>query len=117
MKTIYPVLLVLWLSAFGFITGFIAQDVSRLRLTYDRLETTALSLNTDATGIHDQAVDIHEATQQLEFLTGLMNLLPQEKGFIRTQRAMASEVEALRRKVGRRIGDLLHIVVDTRANK
>jgi hypothetical protein len=48
-------------------------------------------------------------SKQLEFLGSLLNLLPQEKSFVRTQKAIATEVEALRRKVGRRLRDEQHI--------
>jgi L,D-transpeptidase ErfK/SrfK len=51
------------------------------------------------------------------FLRSLVALMPENKSFIRTQRAMSDEVETLRYKVGRRIKKDLHILVDTRANK
>ena len=67
--------------------------------------------------IVEAAHDIHERSRDAEFLQGLVNLLPQSKSFIRTQRAMSDEVEVLRDKVSRRIKNDIHILVDTRANK
>src|SRR6185436_15253333 len=95
----------------------ITRDMTRLRKTNETIDLTSARLIEDATLIRDHATTLRDEAKQLEFLSSLVNLLPQEKGFIRTQRAMAIEVEALRRKVGRRLGDSLHIVVDTRANK
>lgn len=53
----------------------------------------------------------------LAFLHTVGDLLPQEKGFQRTQKAMGRDVEVLRRKVGRKVRESLHILVDTQANK
>ena len=46
-----------------------------------------------------------------------MNVLPREKGFVRTQKAISEDVENLRGKVGHRLRGELHILVDTKANK
>ncbi len=117
MKHVYPAFLIVWLIAFGIEAGLIAHQGSVLRRTNDQLDVTASLLNTNAQAIHGHAADIRADTHQLEFLESLVNLLPQEKSFIRTEKAIAAEVETLRRKVGHRLGDQLHIVVDTRANK
>jgi len=117
MRFIYPSVLIVWLIAFGVEAWILAGDMSRLRQTQDRLETIAVELNSTAGSIRNHAGTILDESKQLEFLGGLVNLMPQEKGFIRTQRAMASEVEVLRRKVGRRLRNQLHILVDTRANQ
>jgi lipoprotein-anchoring transpeptidase ErfK/SrfK len=116
-RYIYPALLAVWLIGFGIETAAIARQGAVLRQTYDQLETTAAAINDQARLIHKEANEAMTGTKQLEFLESLVNLLPQEKGFIRTQKAMAAEVEVLRRKVGRRLRDEVHIVVDTRANK
>src|SRR5436190_17672220 len=116
-RPLYPVFLFLWLIAFAIEAGVTAREGYLLRQTYDRLDETAQSLLSDAEGIHTAASDTRNQAKQLEFLESLVNLLPQEKGFIRTQKAMALEVGSLRRKVGKRLRDELHVVVDTRANK
>ena len=61
--------------------------------------------------------DIQAQTEDMNFLRGLVNVLPQEKSFLRTQQAIEREVELLRRKVSRKIRNDIHIVVDTQANK
>jgi lipoprotein-anchoring transpeptidase ErfK/SrfK len=117
MRYLYPGLLLAWLITFAFEIGGIMHWSTVLRQAHDRLETTSEQLNHDTQKLQQHVLDIQTQSRQLEFLESLVNLLPQEKGFIRTQKAMAGEVEVLRRKVGRRLRDELHIVVDTRANK
>jgi hypothetical protein len=117
VRDVYSFFLTAWLLAFGIEAGILAHRGSLIRQTCDNLAVAAAQLNANARSIEEQAYTIQTDGKHLEFLGSLVNLLPQEKSFIRTQRAMASEVEALRRKVGRRLGDQLHIVVDTRANK
>ena len=56
-------------------------------------------------------------TDEQDFLRSLVNVLPQEKNFIRTQKAMADDVEILRAKVSRKIHNDIHVVVDIQANK
>lgn len=82
----------------------------RTRVSTDRLHGGAAQL---AGFIHD----IQRQSGEVDFLQGLVNVIPQETSFIRTQRAMADEVQALRAKVGRRLRDDLHVLVDTKANK
>ena len=117
MRYAYPVFLILWLITFGIEAGRITHGGAVLRQTCDSLEDASFALNSTAKGIQAEAAEFRTQAHQLEFLEGLVNLIPQEKSFIRTQKAIASEVEALRRKVGRRLGNETHIVVDTRANK
>jgi L,D-transpeptidase ErfK/SrfK len=117
VRALYPTLLSLWLIVFSVEAILIARKGITLRQTIDRLDAVATDLNTQSSDIRNQAAKIQSEASQLEFLQGVVNLLPEEKGFIRTQRAMAGEVESLRRKVGRRVRSDLHIAVDTRANK
>jgi lipoprotein-anchoring transpeptidase ErfK/SrfK len=117
MRRIYPIALFVWLILFGWEIGAMAHWTTALRQNYERLETHAAGLNEHAEATLEEVNRARSDAQQLEFLGGLVNLLPQEKNFVRTQKAIAAEVEILRRKVGRRLRDDLHIVVDTRANK
>ncbi len=66
---------------------------------------------------HRHLPSLYRKKREAEFLQSLVTLLPQSKSFIRTQRAMSDEVETLRDKVGRRVKNDLHVLVDTRANK
>src|SRR5258708_5525473 len=107
----------LWVAAFG--VG-IYRDEQAFITFYRRVQRTeALSqdLHRDSVRIVESTRAIHERTRESDFLRGLVNLLPQSKSFIRTQRAMGDEVEVLRYKVSRYIRNDLHILVDTRANK
>jgi len=108
---------VLWISLFC--VGAVRTTRSVLHFYYAVQHThlIAQELQSQAQRITDATHDIHERHRETEFLQSLTNLLPQSKSFIRTQRAMSDEVETLRYKVGRRIKNDLHILVDTRANK
>ncbi|OGR92108.1 MAG: hypothetical protein A2992_04850 [Elusimicrobia bacterium RIFCSPLOWO2_01_FULL_59_12] len=114
---IYSVAITLWLIFFGIEIGALVKESAALQRTRDQLEEVSQALNANAKTIAGDAANIRAQAKQLEFLSSLVNLIPQEKNFVRTQRAIASEVEVLRRKVGRRLRDEQHIVVDTRANK
>jgi L,D-transpeptidase ErfK/SrfK len=117
MRWLYSSLLTLWFVLFGLLAIFLSKDMTHLRRTYEKLEGAASELNERALEIRNEVTRSQLEAGQMGFLEGLVNLLPQEKGFVRTQKAMAGEVELLRRKVGRRLRDELHIVVDSRANK
>lgn len=116
-SVIYSCLLALWFVLFSVEVVAVMKAQRALRQATELLETTALGLNRNAQSIEKSIRTIRQEGQELEFLGNLVNLIPQEKNFVRTQRAIASEVEILRRKVGRRLRDERHIVVDTRANK
>jgi L,D-transpeptidase ErfK/SrfK len=117
VRRIYSIFLAVWLIAFATEAGFVAYWGTQLRKTYEQLDAAAASLNTTADGLQAEITTARNESKQLEFLESLLNLLPQEKSFVRTQKAIATEVEMLRRKVGRRLRDEQHIVVDTKANK
>ena len=106
-----------WLMAFA--VGAVRLEQSFVRLYRAVRHTQALTqqLTDESRQILASAHEIRERSRQSEFLQSLVNLMPQNKSFIRTQRAMSDEVEVLRYKVGRRIKNDLHVLVDTRANK
>jgi L,D-transpeptidase ErfK/SrfK len=114
---ICAVLIAAALAVFGFETWSLSRAATELRQTANQLEETSLHLDQGAREIAGVAAQTKEQSKELEFLQGLQNLLPHDKGFVRTQKAMLEDVEALRRKVGQRLKDKLHIVVDTKANK
>jgi hypothetical protein len=107
----------LWLVAFA--VGFYrcGRSLVRYYRTLKQTQTLSQELNEESRHIEEAERDIHERTRDMNFLQGLMTLLPQSKSFIRTQRAMEDEVENLRYKVGRRVRNDLHVLVDTQANK
>jgi L,D-transpeptidase YbiS len=117
VKTIYPLLLMAWLIAFGVEVIRFAQAHNAFRRTADQIDQTTDALNTALTELRAGSQKTKTLVQENDFLQGLINVLPQEKGFIRTQKAISDDVEVLRQKVVRRVHQDLHIVVDARANK
>lgn len=87
------------------------------RESNETLERLAQSTNTLANQTAEFERSIGQQSDEINFLQSLVNVLPQERSFIRTEAAMADEVESLRIKVGRRLHGDRHILVDTRANK
>src|SRR6185312_15621281 len=83
-----------------------AQSEGLIRRTND--EARELSGALEAT---------REQAREVDYLQSLVDVLPKDKSFVRTQRAIAEEVETLRAKVGRRLHGELNVIVDTRANK
>ncbi|HVO33008.1 MAG TPA: L,D-transpeptidase [Elusimicrobiota bacterium] len=106
-----------WLGAFGAQTLLCWRSLRRWQAASSDVEALAGALIRDSSAIVDAVLQIKEDDAQTAFLQGLVNVLPQEKGFVRTERAMSDEVDLLRRKVSRRIHNDLHILVDTKANK
>jgi hypothetical protein len=107
----------LWLSAFGLGIYRNEQAFITFYRGVQRTQVLTQGLLQDSHRIEESTRAIRDRTHEAEFLQGLVNLLPQSKSFIRTQRAMVDEVETLRYKVSHHIRNDLHILVDTRANK
>ena len=116
-KTLTSIAIFVWISAFGYETISIARGALHWYQAQERVEFLARHLTLQAGQLSHDVREIHQQSAEIDFLQGLVNVLPQEKGFIRTQRAMGDEVESLRAKVGRRLHGDLHILVDTKANK
>lgn len=77
--------------------------------------SAALALNTAAA--RTLAQEARAGAEDAAFFSSIMELYPENKGYLRTQKAIAEEVDALRREAGRRLEGRLHIAVDTKANK
>ncbi len=106
-----------WVTAFGFGIVYNRQLFLRTSREIQRTQILIDKVTSESQHIVDDTRDIRDHTREAEFLQSLVNLLPQSKSFIRTQRAMEEEVETLRYNVGRRVKNDLHILVDTKANK
>lgn len=106
-----------WLAALGYEGVVTTRHLRRWNACVEQTAAAADLLDRQAQAVIDQMQEARSQTQEMAFLQGLVNVLPQDKGFARTQRAISDEVEILRAKVGRRIHNQLHILVDTRANK
>ncbi len=106
-----------WLVAFGAGILVNVHEVKRLDACTSQTQMMTETMSQDSRRVIESVHDIHERTRETTFLQGLVSVLPQSKSFVRTQRAMVDELDSLRYKVGRRIKNDLHILVDTRANK
>jgi len=113
----YPALLLLWLIAFGLETVLAALWAASIARANDQFESRAAALERAASETNGLIRRIRSLARELEFLQGLPNIMPQDKGYLRTQKVIAEEVQALRLKVGQRLKGSLHILVDAKANK
>ncbi len=117
LKRAYSLLLLVWLGVFAWKAGELTVWTTRLVRATESLDGSAAALDRTA---RDNAAVVKAAkadSAELEFLQGLPNLLPQDKGYLRTQKAISEEVQALRHKLAGRLGGALHIVIDAKANK
>ncbi|MBI3564035.1 MAG: L,D-transpeptidase [Elusimicrobia bacterium] len=116
-RTLYPLALVLWLGAFGWRACAVSRAADRLARATDRLEGDAAALDRGARALTALARESAAQSRDAEFLQGLPNILPEDKGYLRTQKAIEGEVTSLRSQVGKRLKGALHVVVDAKANK
>ena len=79
-----------------------AFETIRLARATQQTEMLAQNLRENAREFQAIKADIQAENNEQDFLRGLVNVLPQEKNFIRTQKAMAADVDVLRYKVGRK---------------
>jgi L,D-transpeptidase YbiS len=116
-RTLYPALLLAWLLAFAAEVGGLSGHASRLARAVDGLEGAYLRLDGESRR-STRAIDgAAKAGEELAFLHSLPALLPQDKGYLRTQKVVAQEVKELRRQLSARLKGSLHVVIDAKANK
>ena len=106
-----------WLAAAGYEGIVTTRHLRRWNASVEQTTVAAHQLERQARIVIDQIQESQSQSREMTFLEGLVHVLPQEKGFARTQKAISDEVDILRSKVGRRIHNQLQILVDTRANK
>ena len=118
MPRFFPLLLsLLWLAFFGVEAGSISQAFSDAQHAGDEIDAEVSSLQESRREMSEILRQTDAYAAELEFLHGLTDILPQDKSYLRTQKVISDEVQSLRRQVGRRLNDRLHVVVDTKANK
>lgn len=117
LRGVYASLYAFWLLSFGALAAGIAWRLEVLSGAVAAVEARASALNRGSKALAAAVRRNKDLERELEILNGLPNLMPQEKGFLRTQKVVSDEVSALRQKVGKRLKGELHIIVDTRANK
>ncbi len=108
---------VVWLCAFAVGLFQIKSSFTRAFRTVGRTQTLAAQLSQESQKIAEVARHTQSSNRDMSFLQSLVTLLPASKSFARTQRAMSDEVEVWRYRVGRKVKNDLHVLVDTRANK
>lgn len=116
-RTLYPLSLVVWLGAFGWRACALSRAATALARATDRVEGDAAALDRGARRLTALTQESSSQARDAQFLEILPNILPEDKSYLRTQKAIESEVVALRRKVGKRLKGALHVVVDAKANK
>jgi hypothetical protein len=106
-----------WITIAGVLMVRNIRGISELYRAIQHTQAMTDELAVESRGIVNSARLIIGGSHDVQFLQGLVSLLPQAKSFIRTQEAMSDEVDALRYKVGRQVKNDLQVLVDTRANK
>src|SRR5258708_15002609 len=89
-----------WLLVFGVLLRRIVHTTLTLRQTSEEADLLARSIQLQSEDLIHLTREIKTQSREIDFLQGMVNVLPPEKGFVRTQRAIAGEVESLRAKVG-----------------
>ena len=116
-RDLYFCALLLWFAAFALEAAGVARSCSALANAADEIEARAAALNGAARDISRIVRETRAQAQDLEFLQGLPNILPKDKGYLRTQKAISEEVSALRRKLASKVKGSVNIVVDAKTNK
>ena len=94
--------------------GFLAAALHRASSGLDKNSALLAADTAEAAAI---GKDVRSGAEEAAFFRDILALSPENKGYLRTQKAIAGDVDALRREAGARLGGKLHIAVDTRANK
>lgn len=116
-RTLYPLALLLWLGAFGWRACGVSRAAAALSAQTQRLEDSAAALDRGARRLTALTQQAGEQARDAEFLARLPEILPEDKGYLRTQNAIAGEASALRAKVNAKLKGVLHVAVDAKANK
>lgn len=99
------------------VSADVLRNCVKLRKIHNRLEAVSLALALNSREEAVLARDIKAGTEEQDFFNALLGMFPENKGYLRSQKAIAEEVKELRREAGLRLSNRLHIAVDTKANK
>lgn len=116
-RSLYPLGLLICLGAFGWRACALSRAADLLERSTDRLEGAAARLDRGARRLSALSREAAAQAKDAEFLEALPNILPADKGYLRTQKAIEGEVSVLRSQVGRRLKGALQVVVDAKAGK
>ncbi|PIU18477.1 MAG: hypothetical protein COT18_10460 [Elusimicrobia bacterium CG08_land_8_20_14_0_20_59_10] len=107
----------LWAAAFCFFLGRAGVHLAALGRVSAELDKNSAQLTADSAETAALEREIRSGAAQAAFFSEILFIYPENKSYLRTQKAISDEVAALRRTAGRRLGGRLHIAVDTKANK
>jgi len=116
-KHVYAALLLAWVVAFAWEAASLAQAASLLAASAERSDGAAQTLIGQARESAALVRQTRGVSGEIEYLSSLPNILPQDKGYLRTQKAVSEEIQGLRRKLNRYVKGSLHIVIDAKTNK
>jgi L,D-transpeptidase YbiS len=114
---IYSMFLAAGFVAFGLEAYGIAHRASEVVTVTDSFEGLARHLDTEVREVESLAREINSQEEQLRVFKDVPNVLPKDKGYLRTQEAIAEEVAQLRKKVGKAMPRGKYILVDAKVNK
>ena len=116
-RTLYPLALAVWVAAFGALAVRVSRSGDGLAREAGRLEDEARALDAGSKRLHSLVREAGERAGDARFLQSLPDILPEDKGYLRTQKAIEGETKLLRAKVEKRLKGALNLAVDAKANK
>ena len=117
-SAMYPYALSAWFLAFSFFTVCAAQSAKALADRSGEITELSRLMGGKSRELKELSKRTRSREEEMKTISQIVSLIPEERGFLRTQKAIAEDVIALRRKVSRWVGrDRIYIVVDTKANK
>lgn len=117
MKNTSALLHLAWFSALCYASWDAAGEWTRLNESLKKVESGAAAAVQDNRDIHTLLKQIDSQTAEMNSLQDLFKFIPQDKSYLRTQKAISDEVQGLRRQLSRKLGNSLHILVDTKTNQ
>ena len=112
-KRLYPLLLIAWVIVLGWEAFSMTRAAHQLVRMAWRQETAGSLLSNKAKAL---SAELKSQTAELAFLQRL-DILPKDKGYVRTQNAISDDVATLRRRLAWRVEGETYVAVDSRANK
>jgi L,D-transpeptidase ErfK/SrfK len=116
-KSLYPAALLLWLGVFGWQACSVSRAADALSRQAGRAEGEGDALRAGARALAALVRDADAQARDARFLKALPEILPEDKGYSRTQKAIAGETALLRARVAKRLKGAVNLVVDAKANK
>lgn len=117
MSGFYAAALGLWLAVFAVEAAAVASWAGRLARAGERADGLYAGLDAAARRLRAAVEDGRHAAEDLAVLSSVPELLPQDKGYRRTQGVVQDEVRGLRRKLAATLNNQVYVVIDAKANK